>query len=282
VRLRIFFAVMAALCPARSQSGSPPQFNFEVASFKPAQPPTGGAFRSGVFGGPGKGDPVRISYSYMTLARLVMEAYGVNDSQLSGPDWINTTRFDIVANIPPGTTKEQVPIMLQNLLAERIKLKVHREPRAMTVYELTIASGGPKLRAVGDESMSEGGISGQPRLSAKDGFPEIPAGQNGEMQIDGRARWHAHDATMQDLAKVLAREVHAQVTDATGLGGRYDMSLFWVTAEAARGSGESADTIAGPTLFAAVSNQLGLRLVAKKGPVDMLIVDSAEKVPSEN
>jgi uncharacterized protein (TIGR03435 family) len=266
--------------PSRAQSqagGATP--GFEVASVKPAQPPTGGAFRSGVFGGPGKGDPGHISYSYMSLARLVMEAYGINASQLSGPDWINTTRFDIVANIPPGTTKEQVPIMLQNLLAERIRLKVHREARTMTVYELTVASGGPKLRAADDKITSESGISGQPRLSAKDGFPEIPAGRNGGMQIDGRARWQAYDATMQDLAKMLTREVHAPVADATGLGGRYDMSLFWVTAV---GSGESADTIAGPTLFAAVSNQLGLRLVSKKGPVDVLIVDSAEKVPSGN
>jgi len=270
--------------PGRAQSqagGATPVF--EVASVKPAQPPTGGAFRSGVFGGPGKGDPGHISYSYMTLARLVMEAYGINTSQLSGPDWINTTRFDIVANIPPGTTKEQVPIMLQNVLAERIRLKVHREARTMTVYELTVASGGPKLRAADDKITSESGISGQPRLSAKNGFPEIPAGRNGGMQIDGRARWQAYDATMQDLAKMLTREVHAPVADATGLGGRYDMSLFWVTAaEAALGSGESADTIAGPTLFAAVSNQLGLRLVAKKGPVDMLIIDSADKVPSGN
>ena len=269
--------------PGRAQSqagGATPVF--EVASVKPAQPPTGGAFRSGVFGGPGKGDPGHISYSYMSLARLVMEAYGINASQLSGPDWINETRFDIVANIPPETTKEQVPIMLQNLLAERIRLKVHREARTMTVYELTVASVGPKLRAADDKSTSENGISGQPRLSAKDGFPEIPAGRNGGMQIDGRARWQAYDATMQDLAKMLTREVHAPVADATGLGGRYDMSLSWVTAEAALGSGESADTIAGPTLFAAVSNQLGLRLVAKKGPVDMLIIDSADKVPSGN
>jgi uncharacterized protein (TIGR03435 family) len=282
VQLRIFFTMMAALCGARGQSGSPPQLNFEVASVKPAQPPTGGAFRSGVFGGPSKGDPGRISYSYMTLARLVVEAYGINASQLSGPDWINTTRFDIVASIPPGTTKEQVPIMLQNLLAERVKLKVHREARTLTVYELTVASGGPKLRSVGDKSTSEGGISGQPRLSAMDGFPDIPAGQNGGMQIDGRARWQAYNATMQDLAKMLTNEVHAPVMDATGLGGRYDMSLFWVTAEAALRPVESADTIAGPTLFAAVSNQLGLRLVAKKGPVEALVIDSAEKVPSEN
>jgi uncharacterized protein (TIGR03435 family) len=282
VRLRIFFAMVAALCPARGQSGSPSQFNFEVASFKPAQPPAGGPFRSGEFGGPGKGDPGLISYSYMTLARLVMEAYGIDASQLSGPDWITTTRFDIVAKIPPETTREQVPTMLRNLLAERLKLKVHREARAMTVYDLSIASGGPRLRAVGDKSTSEGGMSGQPRLSAKDGFPEIPAGQNGGMQIDGRARWQAYDATMQDLAKMLTREAHAPVTDVTGLGGRYDISLFWVTADAALGSGESAATIAGPTIFAAVSNQLGLRLVAKKNPVDILIVDSAEKVPSEN
>jgi uncharacterized protein (TIGR03435 family) len=277
---RICFAAVLAGCAVSAQSG-PPQLAFEVASVKPAAPPSGGAFRSGVFGGPAKGDPSRITYNYVTLARLITLAYGIESWQLSGPDWINTTRFDIAAKLPPGTTREQVPIMLQNLLADRLKLRGHSQARPMTVYELTVGNGGPTLKAASDKITSQDGISGQPSL-ARDGFPEIPPGRNGGMQIDGRARWQAYNGKMEDLVKMLTSELHAPVTDATGLDGRYDMSLFWVSAQVAADSENTADSASGPIIFAALKEQLGLRLVSKKGFGDILVVDTAERIPTEN
>jgi uncharacterized protein (TIGR03435 family) len=283
VLFRILFAAVLAVCSSRGQSGAP-QLAFEVASVKPSPPfVNGGRFRSGIFGGPANGDPGQISYSYMTLARLVAEAYGIESSRLSGPDWINTTRFDITAKLPQGTTREQVPIMLQNLLAERLKLRVRRQAREITVYELTIGDSGPKLKPASDKSASEKGTSGEPRSSSRDGFPEIPPGRDGWMIIDGRARWQAFNSKVEDLVKMLTSELHASVTDVTGLDGRYDMSLFWVSAGPAPGPDTTADFgMDGPMIAAALRGQLGLRLVSKKGPGDILVVESAEKVPTEN
>ncbi len=273
--------IVNAGAPTRGQSGTP-QLAFEVASVRPSPPFTsGGRFRSGIFGGPAEGDPGQISYSYMTLARLVAEAYGIDGSQLSGPDWIRTARFDIAAKIPPGTIKEQVPIMLRNLLADRLKLRVHREAREMTVYELMIAAGGPKLKAANEKIASEDGVSGEPRLS-RDGFPEIPPGRNGWMNIDGNARWQAYKGKIEDLVKMLITELHAPVTDATGLGGRYDMSPFWVSAKLAANPEVTDDSALGPTIAGALKEQLGLRLVSKRGLGDVLVVDHVERTPTEN
>jgi uncharacterized protein (TIGR03435 family) len=277
---RILFSGFLAACAALAQSG-PQQLAFEVASIRPSPPFQGGSLRIGIFGGPGQGDPGQISYSYMTLARLVLAAYGIEPSQLTGPDWINSIRFDITAKLPPGTTKEQVPTMLQNLLADRLKLRVHREARPTVAYELTIADGGPKLKAATNKSVSVEGSSGEPRLGP-DGFPEIPPGQNGEMTIDGRARWQSFNSKLEELAGMLARELHAPVTDGTGLDGRYDISLFWASAALAADPEMTDDRPVGPTIMSALKRQLGLRLVSKTGAGSFLVVDSAEKVPTEN
>ena len=273
---RILITAVLAACPALAQQPA-----FEVASVKSSLPFTGGSLRVGIFGGPAQGHPGQISYSYMTLARLIAAAYGIEPSQLVGPDWINTTRFDITAKLPPGTTSEQVPIMLQNLLADRLKLRVHRETRPTTAYALTIADGGPKLKAASDLSAPVDAISGEPRVGP-DGFPEIPPGQNGGVSVDGRARWQRLNSRLDDLVSMLARELHSPVTDATGLDGRYDISLFWASAGLAADLEMATDSPSGPTIAAALKGQLGLRLVPNKGVGKFIVVDSAEKVPSEN
>src|SRR5215469_6012134 len=102
------------------------RLEFEVASIKPAAPPSGGrgGFFIGIRGGPGTNDPGRVQYNGMPFRMLVMNAYDVKPFQVTGPSWINSedARFDIVATVPQGATKEQVRVMLQNLLADRFKL----------------------------------------------------------------------------------------------------------------------------------------------------------------
>src|ERR1051325_10982147 len=102
---------------------------FEAGSVKPAPPPTAGMMRVGMGGGPGSKDPGRINYSNVSLRDLVRQAYGLKDYQISGPDWLNSVRFDVVATLPPNSTKEQFQVMMQNLLAVRFKMTVHREKK---------------------------------------------------------------------------------------------------------------------------------------------------------
>src|ERR1700722_3983486 len=129
--------------------------SFEVATIKPAAPPAtsmgagGGmrfAIRMGAQGGPGTSDPGQITYSNLPLKNLLVNAFGVKTYQISGPAWIDTERFDIVAKVPQGATKDDVKLMLQNLLAERFKLTLHREKKDLPMYALVVAKRGPTMK----------------------------------------------------------------------------------------------------------------------------------------
>src|SRR6202050_2161745 len=146
----LFFTSCAAF--AQTTAATP---SFEVAPIKPAAPPAasmgpgGGmkiAIRMGSQGGPGTSDPGQITYSSMPIKSLLVTAYGVKTYQVSGPSWMDTERFDIVAKVPPGATKDDVKLMLQNLLAERFKLTLHREKKELPMYALMVAKNGPKLK----------------------------------------------------------------------------------------------------------------------------------------
>ena len=118
---------------------------FEVASVKRAPPYVDGADYQ-MHGGPGTNDPGRITYPRTWLPRLLTKAYGVLQDQISGPDWLETEAYSIVAKIPPSTTADQFNLMLQNLLAERFHLTLHHETREFQVYSLLVAKGGPKMK----------------------------------------------------------------------------------------------------------------------------------------
>jgi uncharacterized protein (TIGR03435 family) len=129
---------------------------FEVASVKPAGQVDG---PSVAHGGPGTGDPELIRQDAATLLSLILHAYSpvaydaphrLDWDQISGPDWIAAEHYSINAKVPPGTTKEQLQLMWQNLLAERFHLQVHFTTKDFTVYELRVARNGPKLRKTGE------------------------------------------------------------------------------------------------------------------------------------
>src|SRR5262245_31056417 len=167
--------------------------SFDVASVKPATPPTpngrGMVMFRGPTGGPGTKDPGRISYPFMTLKNLLMTAYDVKNFQISGPSWMDTERYDINATMPPDTTKEQFRVMLQNLLAERFKIAVHRETKELPMYSLVVNKGGPKLKEsdpapanseANDAATPPPQPPSQPKIGP-DGFPilPLPAGGRG-------------------------------------------------------------------------------------------------------
>jgi len=253
---------------------------FEVASIK-ASVPDGGRMRISSRGGPGSKDPGLYTCENYPLRGLIMDAFGLKDFQLSGPDWMQSARFMISATIPEGTTKEQFLLMTQNLLVERFKLAFHREKKEMQAYDLVVAKGGPKMK----ESESPLDPDERParmteRKTDAEGFPVLPPGRVPMMMMlmGGHATARHAAETMEEFAVSLSYDVHKPVTDATGLKGKYDFTLHWIS----EGAGPSTGDETGPTLFRALPEQLGLRLEAKKGMVEVLVVDHLEKVPTEN
>jgi len=151
----------------------------------------------------------------------------VKNYQIVGPSWLDTERFDINATLPPETTKQQFQVMLQNLLAERFKLTIHRETKELPAYVLTVGKGGPKMKesepmAPGAEAEAAAAPPGplpvRPQMGP-DGFPVMPPGRPGlfTMMMPGRARMMGQRQTMQDLANRLTGQLNRPVTDATGL-----------------------------------------------------------------
>ena len=140
--LRTGFWILACVSAAYAQTAQ-----FEVASVKPAAPPAPGRSASStVRGGPGSSDPALARIENIDLFSLVAMAYGIQRSQLTGPAWLDSARFDINARIPPGATTEQYRLMLQNLLNERFNLELHHEIKELFFYEMTVAKNGPAVK----------------------------------------------------------------------------------------------------------------------------------------
>jgi uncharacterized protein (TIGR03435 family) len=217
---------------------------FEVASVKPAAPITGNMIRVMMRGGPGSPDPGQITYSNVTVKNVLMTAYGVKGFQISGPGWLESERYDIVAKLPRGATKAEFMVMLQNLLAERFKLALHREKKDLPMYALVVGKNGPKLKeSVEEPAPKEGdapkvsGPADDPLPGAamrrlpmgRDGFPVLPPGAGrGGMMISlssGNAHMAANGQTMAGLAEMLSNQMDLPVVDMTGLTGKYDFTL---------------------------------------------------------
>jgi uncharacterized protein (TIGR03435 family) len=321
----VFFTACAAF--AQTTEATP---SFEVATVKPAAPPSttmamGGmriAMRMGTRGGPGTADPGQITYSGMSMKNLLVAAYGVKTYQISGPSWIDSERFDIVAKVPQGATKDDVKLMLQNLLAERFKLTLHREKKELPMYALVVAKNGPKMKesppddpdakdasaaldpvaaAAANEQKAKQNLEDLKRTVERGGDTlKFPPGRGMTMMMNGRgAHMSAPKQTMEQFAEWLAGQLDRPVVDQTTLTKKYDLALDYAP-ESTGGRGpmggmiapppgsdgaEKADLdaqAAAPTLFAALQEQLGLKLEQKKGPVELLVVDRLEKTATEN
>jgi uncharacterized protein (TIGR03435 family) len=276
-------AALAALacCGAGAQQAADSPA-FEVASVKPSPPPdpSAGYVISKMDGGPGTKNPTRVEFRNYPLSGLISRAYDLSFWQLSAPDWMNMAQFDIDAKVPPGATREQYRLMLQRLLAERFGMRVHRDTKEGTLYSLTVARGGPKLHphveATGPEGNAGPDNSGRVRTDSG-GYPLLPRGI-GVGVMNGKGRFQEAGVDLARVVSVLSTQLGAPVRDSTGLTGKYDIALYWT----ARPPNAEPDADAGPDLVTAVQEQLGLKLERKKGPVEILVVDHAEKVPTGN
>jgi uncharacterized protein (TIGR03435 family) len=187
-------------------------------------------------------------------------------------------RFNISAKIPDGTTRDQFQLMLQSLLVERFKMAIHWEKKEIQTYDLVVAKAGHKMKeSIPEPDAPASGAASEPKPDPE-GFPILPSGTRPILLEIGdhvAMRWAGE--TMDRLAVYLSAQLRTPVTDATGLKGKYDFTMRWIS----EGSTPRTDETA-PNLFRAVQEQLGLRLQSKKGTVDILVVDHSEKTPTEN
>lgn len=272
-------------------SAQSPGATFDVATVKPSPPNTGGFVR-GCKGGPGTSDPGLWRCTNATVSMLITRAYDIKHYQLTAPDWANNTNFEIIAKLSPDASKEQFAEMIRNLLAERFKLEFHWIKKEMSMYDLVVAKGGPKLKESvetlpGDRKNDPPGWGGNGKGPATDadGYPNIPNNCSGCMSINaaGKARYRANKAPVKTLAEMLGNQMSMPVSDKTGLTGSYDILLSWSDgAGVSRRADSNPDAEPGLTIHAALQQQLGLKLEPKRGEVDVIVLDKAERNPTEN
>ena len=216
---------------------------FEVASVKPGDPNAPGSSVHSTLNG--------IVMTNNSLKNILLNAYDIRPDQIEGgPKWIDTARFNIDAKLPEGVPHKQMPLALQSLLADRFQLQVHRETRVKPAFALVQAKGGSKLQKAAADGPGRGGFSSGPRKMQGRGIP------------------------ISSLVYSLAGPAGAPVFDRTELKGEYDFTL-----EFAAALGGENETL--PDIFAAIQQQLGLKLEPIKAPIEILVIDRAEK-PSEN
>jgi uncharacterized protein (TIGR03435 family) len=194
------------------------------------------------------GHPGSLVIRGMSLKRLIGMAYQVKDFQVTGgPKWLDGDRFDINARAEGPADGPQRLIMLQTLLAERFQLVLHHEQKIAPAYALAVAKSGLKIKPNPDATGSG------------------TKGSNGKLIATG--------LTMEQLADRLSRRLGAPVVDVTETPGRFDFKLEWSI------EGDAAEVES--AFLAAIQSQLGLKLESRKLPIDLIVVDRAEK-PSEN
>ena len=189
----------------------------------------------------------------VTIGQLVEAAFDVTPAQVDGPGWLETNRFDIAANAPPGVPDSKMDLLLQALLRDRFKLVTHSENREMPVYELVAAKGGIKA-------------------------PRSPASREANAAYGPSHPMLRGTMTMQQLARLMSlMGIGRPVLDKTGIEGRYEILLEF----APFGVDALAESRA-PDLFGALKEELGLELVTGRDKLETIVIDHVERMPTEN
>jgi uncharacterized protein (TIGR03435 family) len=330
-------AAAATTAPATTASTAS-DLTFDVASVRPSAPLDMAKLTADMQAGkmPNFGmhlNGLRAEFNYLRLKDLIVAAYKVKDYQITGPDWMNKTdaqRFDIVARLPEGSSKDDAPKMLQALLEDRFKLKVHRETQEHPVQALVVGKGGPKMKeSPGDAPPLDLSVPLKPGEMQMD-TPDGPARMTVDMKNGGGTmnmgtkgvitysmntqnmtlHLTSSKTTMAALADMLTQMMTSlgggaggsgrQVMDMTGLKGNYEVALDFsladmiaqARAQAGMGGGggatsgsaapEAMDPGGGGATVSDAVEKLGLKLESRKASVEQLVVDSAEKTPTEN
>jgi uncharacterized protein (TIGR03435 family) len=279
--LRNAVFLVAGACALHAQTDASPKF--EVASVKQTAPGARGR-RARVTPGGG------FVAENATVRQLIEGAYSVQDFQISGgPSWLQTEGYSIDAKSASEATPEQVYRMLQSLLAERFHLQIRRETHDGPVYNLVVAKGGSKLLAVKDSNcVPDTGAPITPRTMPCGRAIESLEAQGAQMV----AAIHGSKVTLPELTRALSRSLGRPAIDKTGFTDAYDLALVFTPDDATVGiptgpkgdpgrAPAAAEPGAAPSIFAAIQEQLGLRLEAGRGPVDTIVIEHVER-PAEN
>ena len=267
-------ALLSAAAVQFYGQSDPASKSFEVASVKRLLQPSPSVSTGG---GPGTADPGRWWRSNVTLASLLVEAFHIQGHSIAGPDWLRSTRYEIVARVPAGANRDDVPLMLQRLITERFGLTFHREQKEMPAYALVTGRNGPKLRPSTDSPVS---------ITGRDGFPDLSDGvAPGVIKVDsvGSVRRLAAGAmSMAQFADYLAGQSDLPIIDLTELRGKYDIVLYYSRPVPISANPTAIPADNGLDLPAALREQLGLELQTRKTRVDVLVIDHIEQTPSPN
>lgn len=271
----------AVLCQAPA-----PRPEFEVASVKASAPITDAGFTVGVHI-----DGAMVRCTYLSLLNYLNMAYDVKDYQIIGPDWLATEHFDIVAKRPEGVSGEPaLRGMVASLLEDRFKLVMHRETRDLPAYALVVGKGGLKIKELPPEP--DGADAGKVDVN-------VTGGGRGGTTVDlgggssisyGLNKLEARKVTIPSIMDSLSKFLDRPVVDMTDLKGRYNFTLEYSVDElrtlvrASGGDGSRIPDMGGdPTIsiFTSVES-LGLKLEARKAPVQVIVIDSVQKTPTQN
>ena len=279
LRVSILAALVTVWAPIGAMSQAPaPGPAFEVASVKPNKSgEVGGSF------GVRPGGQVVVTNN--TLRNIVRNAYQLQNFQIvGGPEWFDTERFDITAKaVDSNPTQQEFQSMVQRLLADRFKLVVHRETRQSPIYALVLARSdgtrGPKLTPSTTDCLALAAAAARGATP-----PPAPPNPNGRPLCGTRTlpgRILAGGVTMDDLARNVSNFAGRMTLNRTGLQGRFDLELEFtpdqLPPEGTLPPGLPKPPADGPSLFTAMQEQLGLKLDSQRGPVDVLVIDSADR-----
>jgi uncharacterized protein (TIGR03435 family) len=247
--------------------------SFEVASVKPNK----GGSSSAATSAP----PVGTIHIQNTPVRLlIINAYGLKPFQLvGGPNWVGSERFDIVARPPDKTPPTQLPVMIRTLLADRFKLKAHMEIREQPIYELVLARDdqrlGPGLTKSDTDcaAVDASRAAGQPQPAPPSSATGRPACRMRMSISDAAGSLDIGGRPLTAVLNTFGNVVNRHVVDRTGLAGPFDVELRWSETTL----NPAAPTTEAPSFFAALQEQLGLRLRTARGPVEVLVIDSIER-----
>lgn len=308
-----FSMFLLLYCGAVLAQQVPGALSFEVASIKPAAPQQTGIMRVMM-----NADAGMIRYINVSLKDVIRTAYRVKDFQIDGPDWLSSTRFDIVAKFPAGATRDQVPEMLQSLLTERFKLTFHRDTKEHGIYALVVGKNGAKLKPADVQKPGDppppaspgpnaGSALGAGSGPGGDGARSVGAGgamgpggsppRGGAMMMMDPSGMHLkmNAATLASLSDALSRFTERPVVDMTDIKGQYDFDLVFAPESmrdmprggpmpppgAERPAGAEAPQEQGASIFEAIQ-RYGLKLEPRKAPLETLTIDHIEKTPTEN
>ena len=260
------------------------QLSFEVVSIKPAAPSAMNQIQMRQ-----SSDPGMVRYSNFALRDLIRIAFRVKDFQVEGPEWMDSTRFEFQGKLPAGASEDQAPEMLQAALAERFKLAVHRETKDHAIFALVAAKGGPKLKTA-ENPVPDGAVPGRGGRGGR-GSMRVEVDESG-------AHLKASSVTLAGLAEMLSRFSERPIVDMSGITGQYDFDLVLSpealqaarggartiapAAEGGAGRGPADAASSGPGTIHEAVQKYGLRLEARKAPMEMVVVDHVEKTPTEN